>query len=229
MTENTPSAKPAPPSSFFYAVPLLIVLAVGAMFWAGNDEREADAEEASEKVLEGKDYYVLVTLMEFHPAKQGGAGWDAGSSAPDMYYQLNWHGKTVYHTENDVVKNALIAKWFGLGANVSVIELRKVLTSDGQRLSPRNLIKAALISVEPNGELVISAYDDDPLRDDFAGGCTIPLADLEPGDNAYFIDAEGKPTRDRDRMAADRGGVKRFVLRVVDSEQPVEKLVEALR
>jgi len=229
MTENTPSAKPAPPSSFFYAVPLLIVLAVGVMFWAGNDEREADAEKASKKVLEGKDYYVLITLMEFHPAKQGGVGWDAGSSAPDMYYQLNWHGKTVYHTENDVVKNVLIAKWFGLGANVSVIELRKVLSSDGQRLSPRNLIKAALISVEPNGELVIRAYDDDPLRDDFAGGCTIPLADLEPGDNAYFIDAEGKPTRDRDRIAADRGGLKRFVLRVVDSAQPVEKLVEALR
>ena len=67
------------------------------------------------------------------------------------------------------------------------------------------------------------------MRDDFAGGCAIPLADLEPGDNAYFIDAEGKPTRDRDRMAADRGGLKRFVLRVVDSAQPVEKLVEALR
>ena len=45
----------------------------------------------------------------------------------------------------------------------------------------------------------------------------------------YFIDVEGKPTRDRDRMAADRGGLKRFVLRVVDSAQPGEKLVEALR
>ncbi|MDE2681955.1 MAG: hypothetical protein OSB29_11420 [Verrucomicrobiota bacterium] len=229
MTENTPSAKPTPPSPFFYAGPLLIVLAVGAMFWAGNGEREADAEEASEKVLVGRDYYVLVTLMEFHPAKQGGAGWDAGSSAPDMYYQLNWHGKTVYHTKNDVVKNALIAKWFGLGANVSVIELRKVLTSDGQRISPRNLIKAALISVELGGELVIRAYDDDPLRDDFAGDCAIPVVDLEPGDNAYYIDADGKPTRDRDRMAADRGGLKRLVLRVVDSAQPAEKLVEALR
>jgi len=30
-------------------------------------------------------------------------------------------------------------------------------------------------------------------------------------------------------MATDRGGLKRFVLRVVDSAQPVEKLVEALR
>ena len=95
MTENTPSAKPASPSPFIYVVPLLIVLAVGAMFWAGNDEREADAEEASKKVLEGKEYYVLVTLMEVHPAKQGGAGWDAGSSAPDMYYHLNRLGKTV--------------------------------------------------------------------------------------------------------------------------------------
>ncbi len=229
MIANESTEMPFAPSPFYYVVPLLIVLAVGALFWTGNGECEADAEEVPQKVVVGKDYYVLVTVMEFHPAKQGGASWDAGSSAPDLYYQLSWHGKTVYHTENDVVKNALIAKWFGLGANVSVIELRKVLTSDGQRLSPRNLIKAALISVEPNGELVIRAYDDDPLRDDFAGGCAIPLADLEPGDNAYFIDAEGKPTRDRDRMAADRGGLKRFVLRVVDSAQPVEKLVEALR
>ncbi len=229
MTEMEPSEKPSAPSPFFYVVPLLIVLGVGAVFFMGDKEANEPAPAPSRKVVLGNDYYVLVTLMEFHPAKRGGANWDSGSSAPDIFYQLSWHGKTVYHTENDVVKNALIAKWFGLGANVSVIELRKVLTSDGKRLSPRNLIKAALISVESNGELVIRAYDDDPLRDDFAGGCAIPLADLEPGDNAYFIDAEGKPTRDRARLAANRGGLKRLVLRVVDSAQPVEKLVEALR
>ena len=229
MVENVIIESPPAPSPFYYGVPLLIVLAVGAVFFLGEKEGNEDKAAPSRKVVVGKDYYVLVTVMEFHPAKQGGASWDAGNSAPDLYYQLNWNGKTIYHTENDVVKNVLIAKWFGLGANVSVMDLRKVLSSEGQRLSPRNLIKAALISVEPNGELVIRAYDDDPLRDDFAGGCAIPLADLEPGDNAYFIDAEGKPTRDRDRMAADRGGLKRFVLRVVDSAQPVEKLVEALR
>ena len=229
MVENVITESPPAPSPFYYGVPLLIVLAVGAVFFLGEKTGNEDKVVPSRKVVVGKDYYVLVTLMEFHPAKRGGASWDGGSSAPDLYYQLSWHGKTIYHTKNDVVKNVLIAKWFGLGANVSVMDLRKVLSSEGQRLSPRNLIKAALISVEPNGELVIRAYDDDPLRDDFAGGCAIPLADLEPGDNAYFIDAEGKPTRDRDRMAADRGGLKRFVLRVVDSAQPVEKLVEALR
>ncbi len=229
MVENVIIESPPAPSPFYYGVPLLIVLAVGAVFFLGEKEGNEDKAAPSRKVVVGKDYYVLVTVMEFHPAKQGGASWDAGNSAPDLYYQLSWNGKTIYHTENDVVKNVLIAKWFGLGANVSVMDLRKVLSSEGQRLSPRNLIKAASIFVEPNGELVIRAYDDDPLRDDFAGGCAIPLADLEPGDNAYFIDAEGKPTRDRDRMAADRGGLKRFVLRVVDSAQPVEKLVEALR
>ena len=229
MTANESTEMPFAPSPFYYVVPLLIVLAVGALFWTGNGEREADAEKVPQKVVVGKDYYVLVTLMEFHSAKQGGASWDKGGSAPDVYYQLSWHGKTVYHTENDVVKNVLIAKWFGLGANVSVLELRKVLTSDGKRFSPRNLIKAAVISVEPQGELVIRAYDNDLVQDDFAGSCTIPLADLETGDNAYFIDAEGRATRDRDRMAAARGGLKRFVLRVVDSAQPVEKLVEALR
>ena len=229
MTENGSTESPPAPSPFYYGVPLLIVLAVGAVFFLGEKTGNEDKAEPSRKVVVGKDYYVLVTLMEFHPAKRGGASWDGGSSAPDLYYQLSWHGKTIYHTKNDVVKNVLIAKWFGLGANVSVMDLRKVLSNEGQRLSPRNLIKAALISVEPNGELVIRAYDDDPLRDDFAGGCAIPLADLESGDNAYFIDAGGKPTRDRDRMASDRGGLKRFVLRVVDSAQPVEKLVEALR
>ena len=229
MVENVITESPPAPSPFYYGVPLLIVLAVVAVFFLGEKEGNEDKAAPSRKVVVGKDYYVLVTVMEFHPAKQGGASWDAGNSAPDLYYQLSWNGKTIYHTENDVVKNVLIAKWFGLGANVSVMDLRKVLSSEGQRLSPRNLIKAASIFVAPNGELVIRAYDDDPLRDDFAGGCAIPLADLEPGDNAYFIDAEGKPTRDRDRMAADRGGLKRFVLRVVDSAQPVEKLVEALR
>lgn len=229
MAESKPTETRPTPAPFYYMVPLLIVLAVGAVFLWGDKETEEASRAPSRKVVVGKDYYVLVTLMEFHPMKEGGDSWDAGSSAPDLFYQLNWHGKTVYHTENDVVKNALIGKWFGLGTNVSVVELRKVLSSEGQRFSPRNLIKAALISVEPKGELVIRAYDDDPVRDDFAGGCAIPLADLEPGDNPYFIDAEGKPTRDRAQMAAGRGGLKRFVLRVVDSAQPVEKLVEALR
>lgn len=220
---------PPAPSPVYYVVPLLIVLAVGAVFFMGKQEADKGPPAPSRKLVVGKDYYVLVTLMEFHPVKPGGASWDTGGSAPDLYYKLSWQGKTVHHTENDVVKNVLIAKWFGLGANVSVMDLRKVLSSEGQRLSPRNLIKAALISVEPGGELEIRAYDDDPMRDDFAGGCAIPLADLEPGDNAYFIDAEGRPTRERARMAANRGGLKRLVLRVVDSAQPVEKLVEALR
>jgi hypothetical protein len=177
MTENGSTESPPAPSPFYYGVPLLIVLAVGAVFFLGEKTGNEDKVVPSRKVVVGKDYYVLVTLMEFHPAKRGGASWDGGSSAPDLYYQLSWHGKTIYHTKNDVVKNVLIAKWFGLGANVSVMDLRKVLSNEGQRLSPRNLIKAASIFVEPNGELVIRAYDDDPLRDDFAGGCAIPLAD----------------------------------------------------
>ena len=229
MTEDETTGTQPAPSAFYYAVPLLIVLAVGAVFFMGGNDGKENKPAPSRKVEAWKDYYVLVTLMEFHPAKEGGASWDTGGSAPDLYYQLSWHGKTVHHTENDVVKNVLIAKWFGLGANVSVMEMRKVLTGEGKRLSARNLIKAALISVEPGGGLEIRAYDDDPMRDDYAGGCAIPLADLEPGDNAYFIDAEGLPTRDRARMATNRGGLKRFVLRVVDSAQPMEKLVEALR
>ena len=229
MTEDETTGTQLAPSAFYYAVPLLIVLAVGAVFFMGGNDWKENKPAPSRKVEAGKDYYVLVTLMEFHPAKKGGSSWDTGGSAPDIYYRLRWHGKTIYHTENDVAKNVLIAKWFGLGANVSVMELRKVLSSEGKRLSPRNLIKAALISVEPDGEIEIRAYDDDPVRDDFAGGCAIPLVGLELGDNLFFIDAEGKPTRQRARMAAEGGGLKRFVLRVVDSAQPVEKLVEALR
>ena len=94
---------------------------------------------------------------------------------------------------------------------------------------PYNAIKAALISAEQNGELVVLAYDNDPLRDDFAGQCALRVVDLKQGDNEFFIDTNGRPTRDRDDLAKDRGGLKRLVLRVVDSALPIEELVKALR
>ena len=123
----------------------------------------------------------------------------------------------------------LIGKWMGLGADIKLSDLGKILKPGGKRLTPLNAIKAALISVEQDGELVVRAYDNDPLRDDFAGQCALRVVDLKQGDNEFFIDINGHATHDRDELAKDCGGLKRLVLRVVDSALPVEELVEALR
>ena len=127
------------------------------------------------------------------------------------------------------MKDVLIGKWMGLGADIKLSDIGKILKPGGKRLTPLNAIKAALISVEQDGELVVRAYDDDPLRDDFAGQCALRVTDLKQGDNEFFIDINGHATRDRDELAKDRGGLKRLVLRVVDSALPIEELVKALR
>ena len=228
--ETQPEPRPAP-QFIFYLIPVLIVMAVGALFFMGGGKQQAkdDEKEPSAKVKVGKDYYVLVTLMEFHPKKTSGEKWDAGDSAPDIYYHLQWHDKTIFSTKNNAVKDVLIGKWMGLGADIKFTDLGKILMPAGKRLTPLNAIKAALISVEQDGELVVRAYDDDALKDDFAGQCALQVTDLKQGDNEFFIDANGRVTRDRDDLAKDRGGLKRLVLRVVDGALPVEELVEALR
>ena len=48
------------------------MVAVGALFFMGGDKQQAeegDENKPSAEVKVGKDYYVLVTLMEFHPKK----------------------------------------------------------------------------------------------------------------------------------------------------------------
>ena len=232
MTETVSTEKQPSPSPFFYVAPLLIVVAVGALFFMGGDKQQAeevDGNKPSAEVKVGKDYYVLVTLMEFHPKKINGAKWDAPDSAPDIFYHLQWHDKTIFSTKNNAAKDVLIGKWMGLGADIKLSDLGKILKPGGKRLTPLNAIKAALISVEQDGELVVRAYDNDPLRDDFAGQCALRVVDLKQGDNEFFIDINGHATRDRDDLAKDRGGLKRLVLRVVDSALPIEELVKALR
>ena len=233
--EPQPSEAPrSAPQFVFYLVPLVIVLAVGALFFMGGGKSPATAKDDEEpkppaKVKVGHDYYVIVTLMEFHPHKTNGDNWDVPDSAPDIYYDLEWHGTTIFSTNNDAVKDALIAHWIGLGADIKITDLGKILMPGGKRLTPLNAVKAALISVVEGDELVIRAFDNDPFSDDPAGQCALRVTDLKLGDNEFFIDANGSATRDRSELAKDRGGLKRLTLRVVDSSLPIEELVKALR
>ncbi len=214
-----------------YVAPLLIVLAVGALFLLGKPGKKHAVESGAtdQAVKVGQDYYVLVTTMEFHPRQLDGDKWDVGGSAPDLYYLIQWQGRTVFDTKNDVAEDTFIGKWFGLGGDVSITDLGKILLPSGKRLSPRNAIKAALVAVDSEGQLIIRAYDNDAVRDDAAGNCALRLADLRTGDNVFFINARGRATRDPSQVARNRGGLKRLILRVVDASLPVEKLVSAFR
>ena len=233
--EPQPSEAPrSAPQFVFYLVPLVIVLAVGALFFKGGGKSPGSAKDKEQpkppaKVEVGHDYYVIVTLMEFHPHKTSGEKWDIRDSAPDIFYELQWHDQTIFSTKNDVAKNALIAHWIGLGADIKITDLGKILMPGGKRLTPLNAVKAALISVEKDDELVIRTFDKDPLSDDPAGQCALRVTDLKHGDNEFFIDTNGSATRDRGELAKDRGGLKRLTLRVVDSSLPIEELVKALR
>ena len=233
--ESQPERRPVP-AVVYYLVPLLIVLVVGLLFVLGrgmaaksNGEKEA-ADSSPAKVVAGGDYYVLVTVMEFHPRQPDGDDWDPNDSAPDIFYSLSWRGQKIFDTENDVAENALIARWFGLGADLELTDVGKILLPSGKRISPRNAIKAGLISAAPGDALVIRAYDYDPTSpDDDAGRCVIAVMRLQLGDNVFFIDANGRATRDVKERGRNRGGLARLVLRVVDSSLPVEQLVKALR
>ena len=217
----------------FYFVPLLIVLGVGGLFWLGKERpgtgENGEPDKAAVEVLVGKDYYVLLTVMEFHPAKRNGKRWDTGGSPPDIFYVMHWRDNEIFDTKNDVAKDTLIARWFGLGADIKVTDLGRLLLPSGKRLSPRNAIQAGVITAAAGESITIEPVDDDPLDNDEVEAVKIGVMDLRVGDNVFFIDAEGQPTREAGQLAKERGGLARVVLRVVDAALPLEELVKALR
>ena len=106
-------------------------------------------------------------------------------------------------------------------------DLGRLLLPSGKRLSPRNAIQAGVITAAAGESITIEPVDDDPLDNDEVEAVKIGVMDLRVGDNVFFIDAEGQPTREAGQLAKERGGLARVVLRVVDAALPLEELVKA--
>jgi hypothetical protein len=210
------------------ALPILIVAGIvlgyawsegwTAGSWFGGQEGPTAANRLSadlnsqQTVSLGQDVYIFAKVIELYPERPpGDRQWDSvDDSAPDIQYALRWQG-TIQH-ESSIRKNALLATWDGI-----TVDLKNALLN-GEIEPSQALNHAATINITEDGELSIHVWDEDAIglgRDD-AGQIDIALKDLLLGDNII------------ERPASKHNGIKRVVLRVTATDQPIDNLLEAL-
>ncbi len=200
-------------------LPLLLMAAAvyGYLVWWKPDADAAAAQHtavagppAPSVVTPGRDYYVLVRTLEVYPTQPGGGEWDrGGGSAPDLWYQLVWQGKTVY--ESDTRDDGFVALWDPIS-----VDVREALIGSGTLELGSTLNQGAIVNVEPGQSLEVIVYDSDPLGREHAGSVTLALDALLEGENTFTFEQ------------SQTQAVKRMVLLVTDTDQPVANLLDAL-
>ena len=157
----------------------------------------------------GRDYYVLVKLVEVAPERPGGGKWDrAGYAAPDLTYNVIWQGQTVF--SSGVRDDTLIGSWDLLG-----VDLKDVLKSGGT-VEAEGLLKAPIVRVEPGTTFDVEVWDKDAMASDLAGRVTVRPEELFSGDNTIRPTINGA------------NAVKRIVVQLIDRRTPVPELLETL-
>jgi len=200
-------------------LPLLLIAGAvyGYLNWwkphadAADAYRAATASPPAPTTVEpGKDYYVFIRTLEVYPTQPGGHEWDrGGGSAPDLWYQLVWQGKTVY--ESDTRDDGFVALWDPIS-----VDVREALLGSGKLELAGTLNQGAIVNVTAGQMLEIIVYDSDPLGRERAGSAAMPLDTLLEGDNTFTFDE------------TPENAVKRIVMSVTDTDQPVANLLEAL-
>ncbi|MFQ5843930.1 MAG: C2 domain-containing protein [Planctomycetota bacterium] len=152
---------------------VVVVGGLGLLLFRG--EREEPEHPPPARVETNRHYYVLLSVVEVKPRKADGDDWDADGSAPDLYYEIEWQGHTVYRSAKK--RDTLVARWST--ASVDVDLLRDAVSVDDS-------IKAARITARPGEKLRFSVYDDDFLgRDDLVGRWEVGVGTLRLGDQEW--------------------------------------------
>ena len=196
-------------------LPLLLIAGsvYGYLEWwkpnadAAQAQRVATAgPPAPTTVQPGGDYYLFIRTLEVYPTRPGGKDWDrGGGSAPDLWYQLVWQDKTVF--ESDSRDDGFVALWDPIN-----VDVREALIGSGRLELAGTLNQGAIINVSPGQTLEVIVYDADVLGRDRAGKVTLSIDTLIEGDNTFTFEK------------TDKNAVKRIVMSVTDTNQPVANL-----
>ena len=153
---------------------LIVVAAAGAPFlFRSGAFAAAEAPAPPPGVEEERRYYVALAVVEATP-KRNGKKWDLDGSAPDLYYEVHWQGHRVFKSSKKA--DTLVAKW----SNVAV-DLGDLLKS----VSLDESIQAARITAREGGTVRFIVYDADVGGDDVVAEWTVPVAQLEVGDQTW--------------------------------------------
>lgn len=175
-----------------FLIPCAIVAVTGMVFYLTELVKNPTEQQ---RVLQGGDYYVFVSLVELTEQNGAGEAWDLyNDSAPDIFVEMFWRGQRVF--QSTTKEDTLIAKF----SNTEVDLLNLALK--GGRASLDETVHAARITVAEGETLEIRVYDSDLLgRAEPAGVRSFQTVDLLVGDTTYVF---------------DEPGVRRIILRVLD-------------
>jgi len=200
-------------------LPLLLIAGsiYGYLNWWKPNADAADAYRAATAgppapttVEPGKDYYVFIRTLEVYSVQPGGHEWDrGGGSAPDLWYQLVWQGKTVF--ESDTRDNGFVALWDPIN-----LDVREALLGSGKLELAATFNQGAIVNVASGQTLEVIVYDSDPLGRERAGSATLSIEMLLEGDNTFTFEE------------TESNAIKRMVMSVTATDQPVANLLEAL-
>ncbi|MEM9883875.1 MAG: hypothetical protein AAF800_13265 [Planctomycetota bacterium] len=224
-TPPPPSSPPAArrvPAWVFGLLPVAVVVAAAWAYlaWSGDapdlplKQAEADAPAGPALVTPGRDYYVFVRTVELYPKRPDGKPWDrVGGRGPDIRYRLTWRDQAEFTSA--VRDNALVGLWDPIGVDVAEA---LPLVGDGRVELASLLNRGLVVNATADASLVIEVWDHDGpgLPGDAAGRFELPVHGLRVGDQTLR------------REASADNAVKRLVLRVTDTEQPAQNLLEAL-
>ncbi|MGE4549873.1 MAG: hypothetical protein AAEJ57_00680 [Opitutales bacterium] len=186
MKDITDFDAPTRPAWIGALIPVVLVLGAAGLYWwltAGNnagpngENLPSSATATSGKLVSGQTYYLFASEIELYPSDPEGKAWDGGDDGPDIRYRMLWQGNEVFNSE--VVGDSLIAHWSGLALKLKWSDLL------GKTISPENAIKAALVSAEKGGSVVMEVEDVDVTADDEAGRLVISFDELQVGKKEF--------------------------------------------
>lgn len=180
-----------------FLIPIALIAVTGLVFWLfdGSPGNGQLSTGEAGTVTPGRDYYVMVSVVELTEKDRDGGAWDTfGGSAPDIYVQIVWRGHTVYTSETK--PDTLVAAW----SSAEIDPISHVLK--GRHLSIDDVIQGARINIANDDTITIRVLDADRLRfDTVAGEKTLLTTELFEGKHTYLF---------------EEPGIKRLVLNVID-------------
>ena len=184
-----------------FIIPIAIVglAAAGFYYLELLPQQTASGAAKQSKTVIGKDYYVLVTLVELSKSNLQNESWDEyNNSAPDISVEVFWKGQRVYRSSTKT--DSFVAKWSNAEFDLIGMAL------SGKSTSVDEAIRAARINIRSGDEIEVRVYDEDLLGiKEEAGRKRFATSDLTIGDTTYSYKEEG---------------IKRIILRVLDMDSP---------
>jgi len=193
-------------------VVVIVAAAAGLTWWLAGREHTATAGTASPApatrphAASGRDYYLIVRLVEFTPRTPSGRAWDTDGSAPDARVHIEWRGNRVFSLPPR--DNALIAAWDLFKISINPQDLLKL---KDMNFDPTSAINGPIVTAGPGETVTIEVRDDDPVSYDLALRMTVRLSDLREGAN--------------DIPVPPNSGVRRLRIDLLPRDMPLDELL----